>query len=116
MYSFLNKIAGSSGWNSMRAGTFLLRMIDGKSKGVWDRNENIVHRTIGNPEFEIRVLAMETDFEYTLHVKFQKEGYVLTYEALATTMLALEPGSNWIDEHKSRVTQFTGGKRWKKMR
>ena len=105
---------GSSGWPSMRAGSFILSMVDGKPKGVWDRNENIVRRTIGNPEFELLIMAMETDFWYSLKATLQKEGYVLAYTTGATTMSTLEPGSNWVDEHKIRVAQFVGGQKMEK--
>jgi hypothetical protein len=93
----------------MRAGTFLLRMVDGKPSGVWDTNENIVRRTIGNPEFELLAMAFETDFWYSMRVSLQKEGYVLTYTVKAITLGTLEPGSNWVDEHKKRVQEFTTG-------
>jgi hypothetical protein len=106
--------AGSSGWNSLRAGSFVLRMVDGKPKGAWDRDENIVRRTMGNSEFELRVLGMETDFAYSLFVKLQKEGYVLTYSTLAITMNTLEPGANWVAEHKLRVASFTGSQKMEK--
>lgn len=106
--------AGSSGWNSLRAGSFVLRMVDGKPKGAWDRDENIVRRTIGNPEFELLIMAMETDFWYSLKVKLQKEGFVLAYTTGATTMSTLEPGANWVAEHKIRTAQFVGGQKMEK--
>jgi len=49
--------AGASGWASMRAGSFVLKMVDGKPKGYYERNEDIIRRTIGNPEFELRILG-----------------------------------------------------------
>lgn len=101
--------AGTSGWNSLRAGSFLLRMVDGKPSAVWTRNEDIVRRTIGNPEFELRILAMESDFWYGMRVTLQKEGYVIAYDAIAVTMLTLEPGANWADEHKRRVAEAKSG-------
>jgi len=101
--------AGSSGWTSMRAGTFVLKMVDGKPKGYWEYNDDIVRRTNGKPEFKLEILAMETDFWYSMIVKLQKEGYVLSYTVVATTMGDLEPSNNWTKEHKSLVEQYTGG-------
>jgi hypothetical protein len=101
--------SGSTGWNSMRAGTFVLRMIDGKPQGAWERNEDIVRRTIGKPDFRLLITAVEIDFEYMLQVKLQKEGYVLRYEVVAVTLKTLEPGANWADEHKQRALSFNGG-------
>jgi len=101
--------AGASGWSSMRAGSFLLRMADGKPSGVWDRNEDIVRRTIGKPDFDLLIMASETDFWYSMRVKLQKEGYVLVYEVKAVTLLTLEPGANWTDEHKQRTLAYNGG-------
>lgn len=101
--------AGSTGWTSMRAGTFTLINESGKLKGYWETNEAIVRRTIGKQEFKLEVLGMETDFWYGLTVKLTKEGYVLCYNVLATTMNDLEPGNNWTKEHKSLITQYTGG-------
>jgi len=106
--------AGSSGWNSMRAGTFVLKVVDGKPHGYWDQNENIIRRTIGNSEFEMKILACETDFWYGLTVKLQKEGYVLVYEVVASTMKTLPPGATWVAEHKKLVEAFTGGERMDK--
>ena len=101
--------AGSTGWNSMRAGSFVLRMVDGKPIMNWDSNENIVRRTIGKPDFQLLIMAMEIDFNYMLQVKLQKEGYVLRYEVVALTLKTLEPGANWVDEHKRLTMGFTGG-------
>ena len=101
--------AGSTGWTSMRAGTFALIKDGGKLKGYWETNEAIVRRTIGKPEFKLEALGMETDFWYSLTVKLTKDGYVLCYNVLATTMGDLEPGNNWTKEHKSLVAQYTGG-------
>jgi len=101
--------AGTSGWNSLRAGSFLLRMVDGKPSAVWTRNEDIVRRTIGNPEFELRILAMESDYWYSMHVTLQKEGYVIAYDAIAVTMLTLEPSASWVEEHKRRVAEAKAG-------
>lgn len=98
--------AGSTGWNSMRAGTFVLRMVDGKPVGAWNSNEDIIRRTIGNSEFELKILGSETDFGYSMNVKLQKEGYVITYTVIAITLQTLEPGSNWKDLHKQMVEDF----------
>ncbi|MDP4208543.1 MAG: hypothetical protein Q8928_06990 [Bacteroidota bacterium] len=106
--------AGASGWTSMRAGSFLLRMVNGKPSGVWARNEDIVRRTIAKPEFQLRVLGMETDFWYGLTVKLMKEGYVFYYEVLASTMNTLEPGSNWTAKHKEMVMVFNTGEKMDK--
>jgi hypothetical protein len=57
---------------------------------------------------------METDFAYSLFVKLQKEGYVLTYTTGAITMNTLEPGANWVAEHKLRVASFTGSQKMEK--
>jgi hypothetical protein len=105
---------GSSGWNSLRAGTFVLKVVDGKPKGFWDHTENIIRRTMGKPEFDLRVLAMETDFTYSLRVNLQKEGYVLQYYTIATCMLTLEPGSNWVAEHKMRTASYVGSQKMEK--
>lgn len=101
--------AGSTGWTSMRAGSFALINEGGKLKGYWETNEAIVRRTIGKPEFKLEALGMETDFWYTLTVKLTKEGYVVSHYVLATTMGDLEPGNNWTKEHQSLVLQYTGG-------
>jgi len=100
--------AGSTGWASIRAGTFVLRMVDGKPKGNWMRNEDIVRRTMGNPEFKITILGLETDFVYGLTVKLLKEGYVLRYETVCAPMGTLEGGDNWIAHHKLDVASYTG--------
>lgn len=99
---------GSTGWNSMRAGSYVLRNIGGKVTINWDRNEEIVRRTIGKPEFKLIITGMETDFGYTMNVKLQKEGYVVTYMVGATTLSNLEPGTNWIDKHKENVVEYNG--------
>jgi hypothetical protein len=100
---------GSSGWSSMRAGTFVLLNVDGKMKGYWETNEAIVRRTMGKPGFKLRILGTETDFGYGLEVKLTKEGYVLIYNTIAMTMRNLEPGGNWIDEHKTLVESMRLG-------
>lgn len=107
--AFPIEMAGSTGWTSMRAGTFLLRNVDGKLQGVWDSNENIIRRTIGKPEFRLNIQGMETDFGYGLTIKLLKEGYVLEYLVVANTMADLEPGSNWTAKHKTDVEMMKKG-------
>lgn len=101
--------AGASGWTSMRAGSFVLTMEDGKPKGHWERNEDIVRRTIGNQDFKLEVLGSETDFSYGMFVKLQKEGYVIHYLLVAATLKNLEPGDNWTARHKTMVAAFNAG-------
>lgn len=101
--------AGSSGWTSMRAGSFVLKMVDGKPKGYWERNEDIVRRTIGKPEFQLKALAMETDFGYGLTVDLEKEGYVLKYTVIAITLQDLEPGNTWQKEYPTKVKEYKMG-------
>lgn len=87
--------AGSTGWTSMRAGTFVLKMVDGKPKGYWERNEDIIRRTIGKPGFELKVLGTELGYNYGLRVSLQKEGYVLAYTVLNIFFRELEPATTW---------------------
>jgi len=101
--------AGASGWASMRAGSFVLKMVDGKAKGYYERIEDIVRRTIGNPEFDLRILGTETDFGYSMRVNLQKEGYVVHYTVVAITMNNLAPAENWTTKHKELVTEFNMG-------
>lgn len=101
--------AGSSGWTGMRAGSFVLKMVDGKPKGYWENNETIIHRTIGMPQFKLVVLGMETDFVYMLQVKLQKEGYVLSYSVGAITIGNLEPSNTWIKEYPHDIEVYQTG-------
>jgi hypothetical protein len=103
------EVAGSAGWSGLRAGSFVLRMVDGKTVGTWERTEDIMRRTIGNPEFELIALGSEADFGYSMRVRLQKEGYVLSYDVIAITLSTLEPGANWQDEHKRRVLEDKNG-------
>ncbi len=105
------EVAGSTGWTSMRAGSFLLRMVDKKPVGTWFKNEEIVRRTIGNNEYELKILGSEIDFAYGMHIKLQKEGYVIRYDIVALTMATLEPGANWKDEHKKNVDHYKMGEK-----
>lgn len=100
---------GSSGWTSMRAGTFVLKMVDGKPKGFWERNEDIVRRTIAKPEFQLKVLGMELGYGYSLRVSLQKEGYVLTYSVVAIFFGDLEPGNTWIKEYPYKLEEYKSG-------
>jgi hypothetical protein len=109
--AYPSEVAGSTGWTSMRAGTFLLRMIDKKPVGTWTRNEDIVRRTIGNNEYELNIMGSEIDFAYRMHVMLQKEGYVIRYDIIALTMATLEPGANWQDEHKKNTEAYKMGEK-----
>lgn len=98
--------AGSSGWTSMRAGTFVLKMVDEKPKGYWERNEDIVRRTIGKPGFLLKILGMELGYGYSLKVTLQKEGYVLAYTVNNIFFKELEPGRTWPMEYPSKVKEY----------
>ncbi len=101
--------AGASGWTSLRAGTFVLTSDNGKVSGHWERIEDIIRRTIGKPEFNLKILGMETDFAYSMHVMLQKEGYVINYEVVAGTFGDLEPGNNWVKEYPHLVEEYKAG-------
>jgi hypothetical protein len=98
--------AGSTGWTSMRAGTFVLKMVDGKPKGYWERNEDIVRRTIGKPGFELKILGQELGYGYSLNVRLQKEGYVLDYFVYDIFFKELEPGTTWPMEYPNKVKEY----------
>ena len=98
--------AGSTGWTSMRAGTFVLKMVDGKPKGYWERNEDIVRRTIGKPGFELKILGQELGYGYALNVTLQKEGYVLDYFVNDIFFKELEPGTTWPMEYPGKVKEY----------
>jgi len=100
---------GSSGWTSFRAGSFVLVMNEGKPKIHWERNENIIRRTIGNTDFVLEVLAMETDFSYLMKVKLEKEGYVVEYTVSAQNFGDLEPGNTWVKQYPIEVQQYKAG-------
>jgi hypothetical protein len=101
--------AGSTGWTSMRAGTFVLRMVDGKPKGNWQSNEDIVRRTIGKPGFELKILGMELGYYYSLRVTLQKEGYVLGYTVGNVFFRELEPGTTWPMHYPTLVKEYETG-------
>jgi len=94
------------GWSNFRAGAWVQVNVDGKPKNYWERHENILRRTIGKPEFDLWILGMEADFWYGMHVMLQKEGYVLYYNVVASTMADLEPGNNWTKEHKQKIAEY----------
>ena len=97
---------GSTGWTSMRAGTFVLKMVDGKPKGYWERNEDIVRRTIGKPGFELKILGAELGYGYSLNVTLQKEGYVLAYFLNDIFFKELEPGTTWPMEYPYKLKEY----------
>ncbi|MBP1676837.1 MAG: hypothetical protein H6Q20_1396 [Bacteroidetes bacterium] len=99
--------AGSTGWTSMRAGTFVLKMVDGKPRGYWEQNDVIIRRTMGMTDFDLLVMGMETDYWYSLRVRLKKEGYVLAYNIVASNMKDLEPGNTWVKEYPKHVTEYT---------
>lgn len=101
--------AGSTGWTSMRAGTFVLKMVDGKPKGYWEQNETIVRRTIGKPGFTLKILGAELGYGYNLTVKLQKEGYVLSYIVNNIFFKELEPGTTWAMEYPIRQKEYQTG-------
>jgi len=98
--------AGSTGWTSMRAGTFVLKLVDGKPKGYWERNEDIVRRTIGKPGFELKILGQELGYGYALNVTLQKEGYVLEYFVYDIFFKELEPGTTWPMEYPTKLKEY----------
>ena len=98
--------AGSTGWTSMRAGTFVLKMVDGKPKGYWERNEDIVRRTIGKPGFELKIQGQELGYGYALNVTLQKEGYVLDYFVYDIFFKELEPGTTWPMEYPYKLKEY----------
>lgn len=101
--------AGSTGWTSMRAGTFVLKMVDGKPKGYWEQNETIVRRTIGKDGFTLKILGTELGYGYNLTVKLQKEGYVLSYIVNNIFFKELEPGNTWVKEYPIQQKVYQTG-------
>jgi len=101
----------SGGWTTSRAGTYVLLMVDGKPKGYWEHNEDIVRRNLGKSELKINIQAVETDFVYVLTIKLTKEGYVLYFEAGAGTINNLEGGTTWQQEYPLMVSRMKNG--WK---
>lgn len=101
--------AGTAGWTGLRAGSWVLTVTDGKPKGHWEANEVIVRRTIGMPEFELIILGVELDFFYSLKVKLEKEGYVLSYTVGASNFADLEPSNSWAKEYPSNQKNYNAG-------
>lgn len=98
--------AEATGWSNFRAGTWVQKMVDGKQKNYWERHEKIIRRTIGKPKFDLWILGQEIDYCYGMHVTLQKEGYVLYYALVSSTLGDLEPGNTWIKEHPMLVEQY----------
>lgn len=106
------EITGTTGWNGFRAGTAsYLRMVDGKPRIDYTRNETIVRRTIGKPEFHLAIMGYETDFCYFMDVKLTKEGYVIHRNVIAKTLANLEPGDNWTNKHKKDVLEASNSEK-----
>jgi hypothetical protein len=97
---------GTSGWASLRAGTFVLKMIDGKPKGIYEPNEVILHRTIGKPDFKLHILSNELAYTYSLFVTLTKDGYVLEYNTISTFFKELEPGTTWEMQYPREVEHY----------
>lgn len=101
--------AGTAGWTGLRAGSWALTMVDGKPQGHWEASEDIIRRTIGMPEFELKILSLEVDFYYILHVKLEKEGYVLNYSVGTVLFGELEPSDSWAKEYPRQQKEYNGG-------
>ena len=97
---------GTSGWASLRAGTFVLQMVDGKPKGIYEPNEVILHRTIGKPDFKLHMLSNELAYTYILFVTLTKDGYVLEYNTIPTFFKELEPGTTWEMQYPREVEHY----------
>ncbi|MDD3321976.1 MAG: hypothetical protein PHS59_11090 [Paludibacter sp.] len=103
------QMVATGGWTGLRAGTWLLRNDNGKLQGVWEKNENILRRTIGKPEFHFVSDAWEPDFCYILMINLTKEGFVLEYTAIASTIANLEPGNTWVKEYPNVLQVYKNG-------
>lgn len=101
--------AATAGWTGFRAGTWVLTTVDGKLKGIWGDNEEIIHRTIGMPEFRFVADGWETDFCYSLIINLTKEGYVLRYQVIAQTISNLAPGNTWKLEYPILEQVYNNG-------
>lgn len=97
---------GTSGWASLRAGTFVLMMVDGKPKAYYEPNEVILHRTIGKPDFKLHMLSNELAYTYALFLTLTKEGYVLEYEIVSTFFKELEPGTTWEMQYPREIEHY----------
>jgi len=100
--------AAAFGWSNFRAGAWIQVMVNGKPKNYFERHENILRRTIGNPGFDMFIYAIEPDYGYSLRVMLKKEGYILHYNVLAPTMMDIQPGVSWAQEHKRMVAEYDG--------
>jgi len=97
---------GTGGFPGLRAGSFVLVMENGKPKGYYQYADEILKRTITNPEFELKILGEELAYGYYLQIKLQKEGYVLRYETVSTFFKELEPGRRWESEYPTMLKQY----------
>jgi hypothetical protein len=103
------QMVSSGGWTGLRAGTWLLRNDNGKLQGIWEKSEDILRRTIGKPEFYFLSDAIEPDFAYMLMINLTKEGYVIEYTVIASTIANLPPGATWVKEYPMVVLPYKNG-------
>jgi hypothetical protein len=96
----------SGSWTGFQAGTWVLANVKGKIQGFWQNNEEILRRTIAEPEFHFVANGYETDFDYALFVDLTKEGYVLNYAVICVPLHNLVPGQTWQIEYPKRVTEI----------
>lgn len=96
----------SGGWTGIRAGTWLLRTVDGKVQGHWGNNEEIIRRTMGMPKFHFVTDAWEQDFVYNLVIDLTKNGYVLRYQVSDRTLTNLPPGVTWPQTYPGLIEQY----------
>jgi hypothetical protein len=96
---------GFSGWSYFRAGSWVQLMENGTPKNYYERHENVIRRTIGKPGFVMWINGVETDFFYALQVMLTKEGYILNYHVIASTLFDLPPGITWVMEYPNNVRQ-----------
>ncbi|MCF7832285.1 MAG: hypothetical protein K9N05_01755, partial [Candidatus Marinimicrobia bacterium] len=75
-------------------------------QGFWQNNEEILRRTIGEPEFHFVANGYETNYDYALVVDLTKEGYVLNYVVICVPLHNLVPGQTWQVEYPKRVTEI----------
>jgi hypothetical protein len=97
---------GTAGWAGLRAGSFVLVMEDSKPKGYYQYIDDILKRTITNPEFILNIMGGELAYDYGLHISLQKEGYVLRYDAVSAFFKELEPGRRWENEYPTTLKQY----------
>lgn len=96
----------SGGWAGIRAGTWLLRTVDGKMQGHWGNNEEIIRRTMGMPQFHFVTDAWEQDFVYSLMIDLTNNGYVLRYQVSDMTLTNLPPGVTWQKKYPELVEHY----------